>query len=614
MLQALTNIYAEKFREMRQPLIGRAVFSNWLSRRNESDFFMSDWQHGYKSFRHRLIEGFENGYTWVADFDLAAFYETIPHDLLIKMLIPRSEGTEFYNTLLSWFQVWSSDEKSARHGHGIPQGPLASSFLAECILLPVDQKMAKTYRYYRYVDDIRILGKTELEIQQAVVYLDILCRERGLIPNTDKTEFRQVTTAEELVMGMPQIIGYVESGMSYQLDLKEAENLVFKSVEERDQLPVVIDRSKLRFSLFRAPTSPAILKLILSLWNHYPQHVDAFVAFLENYQYVEDVVILCTELLLGRYPYDYVRGEMWKLLARMCGPGEMDGLIELAIETVKNTKKGSAARIGAYIFLCSCDKNGMGAYSKWLIGEKSSIIQSVTAPYLNVDRTHGKEAAIQFLNRSLADPSLGLTRTLVDQGVTLDELGKSRDELPLVVQNVYFVAGIIPNPTGLRKDLIGQILAKRYHTIQWNKWKRLLAGEYPHCLMILRNAEAYYKNQFTPWLSFQDSFNDSLFRAFQIFLALKGAPGAIAVRDSGGLLIDYGRLINDSNFKSAYPILSTHLQSVHNRRSKLPSSHPYDKYTGTKALPLKKYEQRQLTAALGAAYNEIIRIVETIGM
>src|SRR4030042_2229433 len=80
-LQALANLFANKFRDVRQPLLGKAVFSNWLSHPNDSEFFLNDWQYGYKSYRKQLIKCFIDGYSWVADFDLSAFYETIPHVL-----------------------------------------------------------------------------------------------------------------------------------------------------------------------------------------------------------------------------------------------------------------------------------------------------------------------------------------------------------------------------------------------------------------------------------------------------------------------------------------------------------------------------------------------------
>ena len=614
LLQALANTFAERVRERRQPLIGKVVFSNWLTRRGNSIFFLSDWKYGYQSLRKKLIRSFDDDYTWVTDFDLSAFYETIPHDLLLKTVYPRGGAPRFREEIANWLRVWSSDERSTQHSHGIPQGPKASDFLAECIMLSIDERMARDYVFLRYVDDIRILGKTELDVRQGLVYLDILCRERGLIPNSDKSKIKQVSSADELVEDMPDIRAYVDAGERQFHDQETSEELIFEVIKDVETRIEIKDRSKLRYTLFRASASDKVLEYVLRLWSHAPEHVDAFVVFLENYDRVDEVLSLCIDLLEKRYPYDFVRGEMWKLLARMATPREMRPLVELAIDTVKNTKKGSAARVGAYAFLCKCEMFEMGAYSNWLTWEKSSIIQAVSAPYLEITDHSGLETARRMLSRTFPDPSLAIVRNLQLANISLDQLGKSKQELSAIVQNVYHVAGLLPGRPRYRADPIGNIFTERYSVQKWNKWKSVFGSEYQHALMMLTQAEAYFSSHLSTWLSHQDSFNDVLFRAFQSLLNARGAAGAVATVNAGGRLIDFGNLINQGPFTRAYPILAGHLQAVHDRRNTLPSSHPYDKKTGAKAQPLKKAEQRNLAARLTVVYNEIIIEAQRVGI
>lgn len=185
-LQALTNLFAEKVRERRNKLAGKFIYSNKLGKR-DSQFFLEKWQLGFSQLKRNLKSKYKDGYVWIATFDISAFYDTIPHEILLKVLIPHDKGS-LQTTIQTWLKTWSSDNHSDKHSHGIPQGPMASDFLAECVLLSIDEKMSKQYAYFRYVDDIRILGKTELEVRQALVYLDILCKSKGLIPNSDKTK------------------------------------------------------------------------------------------------------------------------------------------------------------------------------------------------------------------------------------------------------------------------------------------------------------------------------------------------------------------------------------------------------------------------------------------
>ena len=68
-----------------------------------------------------------------------------------------------------------------------PQGPIASDFIAEIFLLPLDEAMDKAgIPYIRYVDDIRVLAKTEDEARRAAVVLEMECRRWSLIPQGSK--------------------------------------------------------------------------------------------------------------------------------------------------------------------------------------------------------------------------------------------------------------------------------------------------------------------------------------------------------------------------------------------------------------------------------------------
>lgn len=609
-LQALANLFAEKVRERRSKLTGKYVYSNRLGQR-ASQFFLERWQLGFSQLKRTIQSKFKEGYVWVATFDISAFYDTIPHELLLKVLTTRASG-DLYDNARKWLKTWSSDKQGDQHNHGIPQGPMASDFLAECLLLAIDERMSEHYSYYRYVDDIRILGKTELEVRQALVYLDILCKSRGLIPNSDKTKIKRVPSASELVKDIPNVAGYFDDGGESTLTKKLAENRILDAVEINDKINIK-DRTLLRYILFRAPQSNAILKIVLRIWEHYPEHTDAYVAFLENYKRSADVVTLATQLLEAKYPYDYVQGELWKLLSRMGSISDLSRLTQIAIETVKNSNSGHASRLGAHVFLCQCDNNGLGNYEKWVMYEKRSLVQAFVAPYLRLHSNSGNTAGKLFLSRSTPDSYLGLVRPLVSANLGLSDFEKNPVEFPLVAQYVYRAVGLTGHEIP-KSDAIGNLISKRYSIKKWNKWSELFRGEYSHGHMLLKIADSYFETHFTTWLSHQDTFNEVLFKVFQEFLANKNAPGVLSLIDKNGKPIKFGRLINNINFKTTYPNLQDDFSKIHKRRNLLPSSHAYDENTGDKARPLKKNEQDILRTYLEDAYNEIIQIVEALGI
>ena len=331
---------------------------------------MSDWKYGYYELRKSLKYWYNQGYKWLANFDLAAFYDTIPHELLLRIIAPHRGQTELTDFISNCLQTWSADNRSVQHNHGIPQGPSASDFLAECVMLPIDEKMHQTCVYLRYVDDIRILGKNEYEVRKALVDLDVLCRERGLIPSSEKTTILKIKDEEELVRNIPPILLYQEALGPKQMVEEEAEVAIKEALSLSDNSLEIIDKSKFRYILFRTGPSDNILQMIITLWTQNPHQIDAFASFLENYDRVEDIINLCIQDI-DQSPYDFVRGEAWKILARMCTPNECRQLATRAINAVKS-QHCPATKIGAYKFLLRCEELGLGSYSKWMMFENQA--------------------------------------------------------------------------------------------------------------------------------------------------------------------------------------------------------------------------------------------------
>ena len=206
LLQAIANQFSKKLYRNRRYVELETVFSNILSESRNSIFFVERWQTTYQAFQEKCSEVFLNGYKWSAHFDLSAFYDTISHDLLLSIESSNSNNSEAGHMVKEWLQHWSSESSKTITAHGIPQGPIASDFLAEAFFLPIDIRLQKvTFKYIRYVDDIRLFGRTENEIRKAAILLEQQCRERGLIPQSSKFEIRKLKSVEDALGMLPSI-------------------------------------------------------------------------------------------------------------------------------------------------------------------------------------------------------------------------------------------------------------------------------------------------------------------------------------------------------------------------------------------------------------------------
>jgi len=169
-----------------------------------SPFFYKQWQSSYRKFGQRIREAHSKGYHYIANFDLTSFYDTIDHNVLGHFLKALNIDEDTIDFLLSCLKTWTSTTWSTGpdniyHEHGISQGPLSSGMLSEAVLLHLDEAGEQGSRtiYLRYVDDIKILARTEDELRRKLIKLDIAAKELWLFPQTSKINIRKIIDPNE---------------------------------------------------------------------------------------------------------------------------------------------------------------------------------------------------------------------------------------------------------------------------------------------------------------------------------------------------------------------------------------------------------------------------------
>ncbi len=179
---------AQKIAKRRVRLWGKSVFSNKTTLDAANIFFLEPWTDGFQAYQRSVASNYKAGRRWVAQFDLAAYYDTISNELLLSTVYPTTASSPQARKVGGWLKGWATQRAGWPVTHGIPQGPIASDLLAEAFMLPVDEWMIGRHAYIRYVDDIRVFGKTELEVLEGVRDLERLMRDRGLVPQSKKFE------------------------------------------------------------------------------------------------------------------------------------------------------------------------------------------------------------------------------------------------------------------------------------------------------------------------------------------------------------------------------------------------------------------------------------------
>ena len=609
-LQAFANLAAKKVHRHCAPLQFKVIFSSILQK-PDSIFFFRKWQETYSAFQQRIRKQYEAGMEWVGDFDLAAFYDTISHELLLKELYPRTTTSEGCSWIKECLQEWSSDHPPSGHGHGLPQGPLASDFLAECFLLPIDQALQQRPGYVRYVDDVRVLGATEEEVRAGVIELERLCQRRGLIPQADKLGIRRCQNVQEALGMLPSIADPQHEIGTETISKGQARKLFLSALGGKPYR--VKDKARLRYVLYRAGPDRRILELVLLLIPRHPEFAYDFFLYLGHFDFRKPIEHLCLDLV-ENYPSSYVRGQAWHVLARYRQHnrskvfGNPPALLksvtkkatEIAKERNQRAQEGFMERWGACHFLC-VSEDLSGSRNTRFLKSQSSLLQSFLAPVLP-DTAFEKGGAVEvYLKQSTPEPGLSVCPAIHKRGLPLATYGVKKDSLPSQVAHTLRALGVLPGP-GSRVDSIAEILKARYQTPTGKPWRKLLGKEYNHALGILKQAEASFDSK-DSWLMCQNSFNQAIFLRLQEHLKVLGHPAACCTTNRNGELINFGITLEaGAPFSKNCPGIGDPFWEVNERRNRLPEAHPYQKKTVTRSQHLGLQERDDLLTKLRAAY------------
>jgi RNA-directed DNA polymerase len=142
----------------------------------EADFEDSSYGFRPKRSAHEAVtkikELLHEGNVEVLDADLSAYFDTIPHDKLLKLIGLRISDKNVIHLIKLWLKVPISEDGKMSGGKGnrlgTPQGGVISPLLANIYMNLIDRAVCRIggifqqagIRIIRYADDFVLLGKT----------------------------------------------------------------------------------------------------------------------------------------------------------------------------------------------------------------------------------------------------------------------------------------------------------------------------------------------------------------------------------------------------------------------------------------------------------------------
>lgn len=180
----------------------------------EADFDRDSFGFRPKRSAHQALDAIrgalEQGMCWVIDADVTAYFDTIPHDRLMKAVAERVVDGSMLALVKAFLEALIVDERDGgrprRNAQGTPQGGVISPLLANVYLNLLDRNYRRRVeagrlegRLIRYADDLVVL--TRRRPDRELAWVKQLMSRLGLTLHAEKTRVVDARSGQFTFLG-----------------------------------------------------------------------------------------------------------------------------------------------------------------------------------------------------------------------------------------------------------------------------------------------------------------------------------------------------------------------------------------------------------------------------
>lgn len=139
----------------------------------------------------KLLEYFNDGYTWIVDIDLQKFFDTVCHDKLISIIMKTIHDGELVSLIRKYLVSGVMENGIISPTKvGTPQGGNLSPLLSNIMLNELDKELEKRgLKFTRYADDCIIVVKSEKAANRVMESITkVIEKKLGLKVNVEKSK------------------------------------------------------------------------------------------------------------------------------------------------------------------------------------------------------------------------------------------------------------------------------------------------------------------------------------------------------------------------------------------------------------------------------------------
>jgi len=603
--QAIANVIATKTKEHFEVITRGRVFAHLAADNLKSEFMLKKWdgQHGqYKHFLNRFHELLQRGYSWVMEADIASFYDSIDHDLLVKNLSSYLIEDKLIEFLKKCLHTWSKHKDEHELSRGLPQGYEASDYLSTIFLLPVDKNLidhSAHYHYIRYVDDFRVLSDNRDLAEQAMVELDVSLKSQALILQGAKTDIRELTDTNDEINRIARKISIMQN-MDSRQNMSQNESILmflraWRSIKENNQDENA--ESRMIFAMNRMPADYLVRDFVLDmLKNMYHRSMD-ITKYLSNFKGDRHVIEALLDEIRDHKAYTWHIANCIIALSEISEDYEYRYICHNWI---------SDQRIHWYLRLVAVQslKNDPESYSFLFLRYQKEpnylVRRMILLITTHIAYTNEQKAAM--IRIGMKDPNPQIVATAVHLYLRYPECGINENEFTDIKTHnkmIHAFSGVDSQQACyIRENLTSLFNVKVPFKLEY---RAIFNTSYDAAVKSLFYAVAYYYTDPNLFVTALDDLNHIIAIAINEEIESENIP-----RDK------YENLLNKlETLKPKYDDITIHFRKCHDFRCKNPLAHPWAKSTGDWSKDITHPEKDELIKRLCISYQEFTNIFAT---
>lgn len=601
--QACVNVVSELLKPITKQRYRKRVFAHLYAGKS-SEFFYLKWQDSYRLLGRHIREYHGNGFKYLANFDLAAFYDSIDHQVLSHYLLEVGLDEDAKDFLLRCLRRWTSNTWSTGptviyHGHGIPQGPLASGMLSEVVLQHIDGagERGRRTKYLRYVDDIKIMAKTEDELRRKLIALDLAAKEIGLFPQTAKINLRLITNPDDEIKSISRP---PEPSLTPKVNHERLHKRLMELTRRSKVDPKLSTRMK--YLLVNAKPNSRLSLRVVSLIRRHPELSSAAARYLEKQDRIPSSVAMAilryldASELYHSVNADLLRACLGRLATKDADKFSLYSITRLLRPPANSLRLQPTFKEALIAWSLREKRLTFNEFEHLLGSEKDWWIRKSSIREL-VETQFGKAGYRSILNRFARTCDSELSRCsaarIVTDGVVVDRPHGSIFNAAKVLLKAVGVIRVVGRPPSLINSILAYVL--RTPASQYD-WVKLFGRDHRHAEQMAIILKQKRETDIDAFLVGLDSFCDKLMKV----LFERVAPG-----------VDYKYVSALKHPKTidTLPLVSAAFLKLHDLRLQSVTAHPRSYKTGADTRRLKHRDYHQHRPDVVAALAEIERVI-----